>query len=210
MSIPETKSSEAIDEAISTILASDEYQFSEDTSAALSRGIGELFQELISVLELWLNQVREVNPVFFLVLVLLSGSVLIFVAWWSLSRSRMLNLILKNQGQTLDSVHSKETAEDMRLRAESYASEANYLESIRWMFRAYLYEQAFEISAHQGTAVDSQTYQELGDLLQKTSGLSEELLQLLNVLEQGLYGERQITKADHSFALKLLTVKEEA
>ena len=210
MTLPEVQSPGAVDEAINTILESGEYQLSQETSASLSRGIGEVFQDLFSLAETWLSQVRELNPAFFVAALLASGLMLLFVAWWGLSRSRILDLMRAKEDAMVSSRLPEETPKEMRLRAHDYASQSNYLESIRWMFRAYLWERDAEIrsSSKKRTAVDAQTYQELGGLLRTTTGFSEEIAEILNLLEQGLYGEKLVSQEEYEYAAKLLEAPE--
>ena len=206
MSLPEPKPIDEINQTITRILASEEYTFADKQADAISRGIGELFQEFISMLETWLTQVKDVHPLIFVLVLVGSSLALLSIAWWSFRRSRLISLVNNISTTSFHVASETQTAEELRLEAEAYAEQANYLQSIRCMFQAYIKEKEPDLVSIFGPrkAIATQTYQELRPLLTESLDPEPELDQILTMLEQGLYGDRLITQDEHALAVRIL------
>jgi hypothetical protein len=192
--------------SISKILSSGEYEFGYDEASTLTRSLGEVFQELISLVQVWISQIHDVHPALFVASMILSSSVLFLVAWWGLSKGRFKRVQNDLGHGTFESNLAPQTPEELKEKARISAAASQYLESIRFLFRAYVRERELQVKSLSSTFgfVESQTYHELCSVLQKTGTFDDEMLKLLNILEQGLYGHEEVTRADYVLACRVL------
>ena len=210
MAAPNAKTVDEINASIAEILKSEDFRTSHTEASELTRSIGELFQELLTVAQHWILQIREIHPAFFASMVVIASLVLFYMAWWGLRRSIAQNI--GYDSSTASSLRLAKTPSPGELRAQAtrYAEAEDYLTGIRFLFRAFITEYEAKISQTQTSAFheDTTTYSEYLLRLSQDLDFDPALERLLKTLERGLYGDELLNVADYQDACRILNNKE--
>jgi hypothetical protein len=206
MAAPNLKTVDEIDAAMADILSLDEFRASSVEVSGFTRGIGEIFQDVIRIAQHWLSQISDIHPGVFLALTMITGLALFFAAWWGLKMSRVGKMSVLSSDFSSASSRVLESPVKLRSQAKNCAEGKDYLQAIRLLFRAFVFEWEGQVLLPSGSLnhASSKTYLEYLDAFSRSATLDPELAILFKTMERGLYGQQTLEFSDYQDACRIL------